>query len=122
MQALADNDWPMSIGSIIVIWFILAVWLLLAVKQFLLATKADRWERLILYLAPFCLAIGAIGFFGSALSATGGLNWLPASFEWPVGTADNVVATADHFFVVPHTPSGRIQIYDDRLELDTWVG
>jgi hypothetical protein len=36
------------------------------------------------------LAIGAAGFFGLVFSATGGLNWLPSSFEWPVGSAHGI--------------------------------
>ena len=28
------------------------------------------------------------------------------------GFAKGVVSTEDHYFVVPHTPSGRVQIYD----------
>jgi hypothetical protein len=98
--------------STIIIWFMLAVWLFLAIAQFCSARKENRWRRLLLFVAPFFLAVGAIGFFGSALSSTGGLSWLPTSFEWPVGHAKGVVTTADHFFVVPHTPSGRIQIYN----------
>ena len=56
--------------------------------------------------------VGAAGFFGSALSAVGGLNWLPHSFEWPVGYAGGVVSTSEGLHVVPHTPSGRIQVYN----------
>ena len=29
-----------------------------------------------------------------------------------MGYASGVVSTKDHFFVVPHTPSGRVQVYD----------
>ena len=58
------------------------------------------------------LVIGVCGFFGSGLSAMGGLNWLPSSFEWPVGYARGVVTTSDNQNIVPHTESGRIQVYD----------
>jgi hypothetical protein len=33
------------------------------------------------------IVMGTMGWFGSSLSAVGGLNWLPRSWEWPVGTA-----------------------------------
>jgi hypothetical protein len=90
----------------------LAGWLFGAISLACSARKETRWKRLLLYIGPFFLGVGAIGFFGSALSSIGGLNWLPKSFEWPVGNAKGVVTTADRFFVVPHVPSGRVQIYD----------
>ena len=34
------------------------------------------------------------------------MNWLPTSFEWPVGYTGGVVSTAEGLHVVPHTPSG----------------
>ena len=36
----------------------------------------------------------------------------PDSFEWPVGHADNVISTQSGLRIVPHIPSGRIQIYN----------
>mgnify|MGYP007059429708 CR=1 FL=1 len=72
-------------------------------------TGLRRWLAV---TASCLLAVGATGFFGSALSAVGGLNWLPASFEWPVGYVGGAVTTPQNLHVVPHTPSGRIQVYD----------
>ena len=100
--------------NIAVLVLILGVWLFAALTNFLSARKEAGPRRFLLLVAPFFLALGAIGFFGSALSATGGLNWLPKSFEWPIGSADGILETTDHFFVVPHSPSGRVQIYDSR--------
>ncbi len=57
------------------------------------------------------LAAGIVGFLGTALAGAGGLGWLPSSFEWPVGLAAGVVVTGDGF-LVPHQPSGRLQVYD----------
>jgi hypothetical protein len=74
--------------------------------------RGKGWRRWSTIAATCLLVVGAAGFFGSALSAVGGLNWLPSSFEWPVGFATGVVSTSDGVHVVPHTSSGRIQLYD----------
>jgi hypothetical protein len=77
------------------------------------SSKRGRgWWRWLTITASCLLVVGAGGFFGSALSAVGGLNWLPSSFEWPAGYAGGVVSTPEGLHVVPHTPSGRIQVYD----------
>ncbi len=70
------------------------------------------WRRWTVYAGSVLITIGAAGFFGALLSSTGGLNWLPKSFEWPVGYADGVVFTDSGMAVVPHMDSGRVQIYD----------
>jgi hypothetical protein len=59
------------------------------------------------------VAVGLIGFFAGHVAAVGGLNWLPASFEWPVGNVDGVVRTSDGLNIVPHQYASRIQVYDD---------
>jgi hypothetical protein len=58
------------------------------------------------------IIMGTMGWFGSSLSAVGGLNWLPRTWEWPVGTANGVITMPDGTHVVPHVFSGRVQIYD----------
>ena len=102
----------MKFLSILVIALILAVWLFTAARQFFAALKERDWMGFMGVLAATFITIGALGFFGSALAAMGALNWLPKSFEWPVGFSKGVVSTMDHAFAVPHTPTGRIQIYD----------
>jgi YD repeat-containing protein len=85
------------------------------VSAALLPLSSDRekgWRRWLTTAASCILVVGAAGFFGSALSAAGGLNWLPNSFEWPVGYASGVISTPAGLHVVPHTPSGRIQVYE----------
>jgi hypothetical protein len=64
------------------------------------------------FAASALIIMGTTGWFGSSLSAVGGLNWLPRSWEWPVGTADGVITMPDSTHVVPHVFSGRVQIYD----------
>jgi hypothetical protein len=102
----------MVVFSILIILFILSVWILTAVQQLFSAKKETGGKRWLVCVASILMAVGAIGFFGAALSSTGGLNWLPSSFEWPVGRANGVVSV-NGYFVVPHTPSGRVQIYDN---------
>jgi hypothetical protein len=95
--------------------FILCLWLVWALGVSVFAYKSARRRGLARWLglvASFLLLLGATGFFGAAFSAMGGLNWLPNSFEWPVGSVDGVVKTREGLYVVPHTSSGRIQIYD----------
>jgi hypothetical protein len=74
--------------------------------------RGKGWRRWLIFTASCLMVVGAAGFFGSALSAAGGLNWLPNSFEWPVGYTGGVISTGEGLHVVPHTPSGRIQVYD----------
>lgn len=81
-------------------------------------SKAKGWRRLFPFLGGFFLMVGSAGFFGSAFSAIGGLNWLPV-FEWPVGYTGGVISTEDGLHVVPHTPSGRIQVYDANWQFQT---
>jgi hypothetical protein len=90
----------------------LAVWIFLGVSQIRVAIKDRGARRWLTVLAAALIMIGALGFFGTALSALGALSWLPASFEWPIGLASGVVTTGDRYYVVPHTSSGRVQVYD----------
>ncbi len=72
----------------------------------------NRGRKWLQVTGGLLLAFGGLGFFGSALSASGGLGWLPPTFEWPVGYAKNVLLMPVHRYAVPLTASGRIQIYD----------
>ena len=102
----------MHLLSIILILLILSVWMFFGVSSLYSVKKETGAKRWLIGLAAILVIVVALGFFGAALSASGGLNCLPESFEWPVGYASGVVSTKDHFFVVPHTPSGRVQVYD----------
>jgi hypothetical protein len=74
--------------------------------------EGGLWIWFLKFIGSIILAIGAIGFFGMGLSNFGVLNWLPYSFEWPVGFADGVIKTGNGLYVVPHHYSGRVQLYD----------
>lgn len=93
----------------------LLVWIVQAARIALSQRHYFTWKAILNFVASGCLVIGATGFFGSALSATGGLKWLPESFEWPIGIASGVLTTPDGSVIVPHIPSGRIQIYNKDL-------
>ncbi len=97
---------------IILVLLIGGMFIICAASASFSSSKIPRWKRIATFAGSGLLVIGGCGFFGSALSAVGGLNWLPDSFEWPVGYAQGVVTTSDNYNIVPHTPSGRIQVYD----------
>jgi hypothetical protein len=97
---------------IMLILLIGSSWIILAAAGLFSARRETGWKRLLDSVASVVLVVGGIGFFGSSLSAVGGLNWISRSFEWPVGYASGIVSTENGLHVVPHTPSGRVQVYD----------
>ncbi len=90
-------------------------------RKCLLALKAEKSISLeankgfapqfVKYVAKTLMVIGMGGFLLTWLSAAGGVNWLPPSFEWPVGYSDKVIETGNGLYVVP-LPCSRIQVYD----------
>lgn len=97
--------------DIILTVIMLGIWISAPI---LFAFQTDRktalryWLRIV---GGSMMALGALGFFGSALSSSGGLSWLGPSFEWPVGSADNVLVMPNHDYVVPVVAPARIQVY-----------
>ena len=73
------------------------------------AAKKQGGRRYLIAAGATLMAIGIIGFFGSGVSALGGLNWLGPFFEWPVGYTTEAVTTKTGLHIVPHTASGRIK-------------
>lgn len=76
------------------------------------AAKKKGSRRYLIAAGGMFMAVGVIGFFGSGVSALGGLNWMRPSFEWPIGYTTQAVTTKHGLHIVPHTPSGRVQVYD----------
>ncbi len=65
------------------------------------------------------MAYGISAFFGAAYSAGGSL---PATFEWPIGRADQLIEVPDGRRIAVHPASARIQVYDrDWKLLHSWV-
>jgi YD repeat-containing protein len=111
----------MDVISIALILLILAVGIGTAFYRLYAARLLTGWKRWLAISASLLLMLGMAGFLGAALSASGGLNWLPPSFEWPVGLANGIVSTKDNRLVVPHVSSGRVQVYDqDWTFLRSW--
>lgn len=74
--------------------------------------RQPRRKDLVEVPALILVMIGSAGCFAHALSCAGAFNWLPPSFEWPIGYASGILTMPDGTHVVPHEPSGRVQIYD----------
>ena len=77
--------------------------------------KRFTWKLVLHYIASACVVVGAVGFFGSALSSSAGLS-APQKFEWPIGNTNSALKYTDGRMVVAHVPSGRVQIYDSALQ------
>ena len=71
-----------------------------------------RWTRFVAAPAGILVIIGLIGFLACFLANLGCLNWLPASFEWPVGHAHGAIAMPNGYYIVPLQGFSRIQVYD----------
>lgn len=97
------------------IWLLLGFFILQSLRS-ILTQRGAIWKIVVNIVANILITIGAFGFFGSALASSGALKELiPNSFEWAVGTVDNAIKMDDGTIIVPHEPSGRIQIYDKHL-------
>ena len=90
--------------------------LFIAITRLLSPENKSTTNKYIERIAFLFVLIGIFGFFGSALSSLGAMNWLPKSFEWPIKYTSTAAKTNDGFYIVPHSPSGRIQIYDEKLK------
>jgi len=102
----------MHLLSILLVLFVGGTCIGVAIFKACRAKAHVGWKRWLTVIGGIFVAVGGVGFFGTMLSALGGLRWLPTTFEWPAGFVKGILVMPDGKRVVPHTPSGRIQIYD----------
>ena len=98
-----DIAMTLVLGGLIIIWAILI--------PFFGHFRAIR-PRALVFAGCFLLVWGTIGGYSQSLSRSGGLNGLPRSWEWPVGSSDGVITMPDGTHVVPQIGPGRVQVYD----------
>jgi hypothetical protein len=81
--------------------------------------RARGHRKFVGFIGGILVAYGVSAFYGLAFSARGSL---PASFEWPVGRADQLIEVPDGRRIAVHPASARIQVYDrDWKLLNSWV-
>ena len=91
----------------IVIGGLLVAWSLYAATSSL--RRARGYRKLVGFVGGILVAYGITAFCGLTLSAKGSL---PASFEWPMGRADQLIDAPDGRRIAIHEASARIQVYD----------
>ncbi|HEY1684903.1 MAG TPA: hypothetical protein VGG19_09075 [Tepidisphaeraceae bacterium] len=97
---------------ILIILVIGSVWVLAALRAIFDRDGKPLWRWLMGMVAGALMAVGIVVFLSGGLSAAGGLNWLPTTFEWPAGHVSGVLTMQHGEHVVPLPDAGRIQIYD----------
>lgn len=102
----------MRIGAFIITGLMLILWGVpfgLLIYYSLKQRPRRNWRGAI---AGLLVMWGVSAWFITPLSGYGYLTDILGHAEWPVGFARNVLTTQSGVHVVPHEPSGRIQIYD----------
>ena len=77
--------------------------------------KTKTLRKLLNFIAYLMVVSGVICSFGLSMST----NWIPATFELPVGNAENVLVTKNNTYIVPLPRRGKIQIYNSNKNLVT---
>ncbi len=98
---------------------IIAVSVIVSALRPFYSTKITGRRWWLLLASAVMISVGMTGFVGCCLSAYGLLNWLPGSFEWPVGYSDDVITTEDGTNIILLTAAGRIQVYDNNWQFVT---
>ena len=73
--------------------------------------QASGWRRWLILPSSALVVIGASGFFGQGIVASGP-NWLPTSFEWPAGRVEDALTAANSYHIILVSGVARIQVYD----------
>jgi hypothetical protein len=90
----------------------------------LYAAVSSLWRvrghrRLCGFFGGLLVAYGIAAFYGSAYSAGGSV---PATFEWPMGRADQLIQLVDGRRIAVLPASARIQVYDRNWKfIRAWV-
>ena len=81
--------------------------------------RARGHRKIAGFIGGMLVAYGISAFYGAAYLAGGSL---PATFEWPMGRADELIEVPDGRRIAIHPASARIQVYDhDWKFLRAWV-
>lgn len=76
------------------------------------ARSGSVFRRKTVIAASVLFAFGWVTFTAISIAATGGMDWIPSSFEWPVGSTSDFIHTSDGGYAVALQSAGRIQVYD----------
>ena len=79
----------------------------------MLLNKFTSLRGLLNLIAVLMLLSGFVGSFGLSMAS----NWIPSTFELPVGNSRNVIVTNNNNYIVPLSDSGKIQVYNNNKEL-----
>lgn len=79
------------------------------------ARKSSGLRRWTVVTGSVLFAVGWTSFMGASAAASGVMNWLPPSFDWPVGWTTKFIRTSDGGYAVAHESVGRVQLYDEHL-------
>jgi len=105
------NAFTVGIGGFLIAWALYAsvssLW------------RARGYRKFAGFLGGILIAYGISAFYGTAYSAGGSV---PATFEWPMGRADQLIETPDGRRIAVHPASARIQVYDRHWKLlHAWI-
>jgi hypothetical protein len=101
---------------VVMTWVIGILYVVMAILGPFIGHFRKTQPRAAVFAGFLLLLVGGIAGFGSALSAWGGLGWLPESFEWPIGSSVGAITMPGGEHVVPHIFAARVQIYDRNLK------
>ena len=104
-----------------IVWFVGGFFILSTLLS-LVCLRGEKPPFQVCYVLSVVLTlVGVVDFCASWLGPSGGLGFLPASFEWPVGVSEEALVDSQGRFVVHLAHCGRIQLYGaDRRFIRGW--